>query len=94
MTIARRVRVFGRVQGVFFRQWTLDQARALGVSGWVRNVPDGTVEAHLAGDESAVATMTEAMRVGPSQAQVEDLSVEVTEPEDVSGFSVRPSPGN
>jgi acylphosphatase len=89
MTAGRRVRVFGRVQGVFFRQWAVNQARALGVSGWVRNAPDGTVEAHLAGDDGAVARMIQAMRRGPSQAQVEDLSVEVTEPEEVSGFSVR-----
>ena len=89
MTIARKVRVFGHVQGVFFRQWTLNQARALGVSGWVRNCPDGTVEAHVNGEEPAVARMIAAMHQGPSQARVEDVMVETIEPEDVSGFSVR-----
>ena len=89
MTIARKVRIFGRVQGVFFRQWAVNQARALGITGWVRNCPDGTVEAHVVGEEDAVAEMIAAMRQGPSQARVEDLTVDVVEPEDVSGFSVR-----
>lgn len=89
MTIARKVRVFGRVQGVFFRQWAVNQARALGVSGWVQNCPDGTVEAHVAGDEEAVARMIAAMHQGPSQARVEDVMVDNAEPEDLSGFSVK-----
>jgi acylphosphatase len=89
MTIARKIRIYGRVQGVFFRQWTVNQARALSVSGWVRNCPDGTVEAHVLGEEESVAKMIAAMREGPSQARVEDLTVEVIEPEDASGFSVR-----
>ena len=87
--IGRKIRVYGRVQGVFFRQWTVTQARAFGVSGWVRNAPDGTVEAHVTGEEEAVAKMIAAMHQGPSQARVEDLTVETIEPEDVSGFSVR-----
>ena len=87
--IARKVRIFGRVQGVFFRQWTVNQARALGVLGWVRNRPDGTVEAHVAGEEDAVAKMIAAMHLGPSQARVEDVTVENVDSEDLSGFSVR-----
>jgi acylphosphatase len=87
--IGRKVRIFGRVQGVFFRQWAVNQARALGISGWIRNAPDGSVEAHVAGNADAVATMIADMRTGPSQARVEDLTVEDVEPEDVQGFSVR-----
>src|SRR4051794_31539633 len=87
--IGRKVRVFGRVQGVFFRQWAVNQARALGVSGWVHNAPDGTVEARVIGEEDAVAKMIDGMRQGPSQARVEDLTVEAIEPEDIQGFSVR-----
>ena len=87
--VGRRVRIYGRMQGVFFRQWAVNQARALGVSGWVRNNADGSVEAHVTGEEAAVSQMIDAMRQGPSQARVEDMMVETVEPEDVSGFSVR-----
>ena len=87
--IARLIRVSGKVQGVWFRDWTILEAKAQGVSGWVRNCPDGTVEAHVLGEEDAVAKMLAAMHQGPSQARVEDFTVEVVEPEEVSGFSVR-----
>ena len=83
------VKIFGRVQGVFFRQWTINQARAFGVAGWVRNAPDGTVEAQVEGDEEGVSKMIDGMRRGPSQARVEDLTVESIEPEGISGFTVR-----
>jgi acylphosphatase len=87
--IARRVRVFGRVQGVFFRQATINQARPLGVNGWVRNAPDGSVEAHVQGDSAAVEQVIAWMRHGPSQARVEDVTVEEAEPENLTGFAVR-----
>ena len=87
--IGRKVRLYGRVQGVFFRQWTIHQARALGVNGWIHNAADGSVEAHLAGEESAVAQLVEKMRQGPPQAHVDDVTVEDVEPEPVKGFSVR-----
>jgi acylphosphatase len=48
--LAKHVRVTGRVQGVFYRAWAQGQARELGVSGWIRNCPDGSVEAHLGGE--------------------------------------------
>jgi len=87
--IARKVRVFGRVQGVFFRQGAVNQARSLGVDGWVHNARDGSVEAHIKGEPGAVEQMVQWMRQGPSQARVEDITVEQVEPEDVTGFSVR-----
>ena len=87
--VGRKVRIYGRVQGVFFRQWTVNQARALGVAGWVHNARDGSLEAHLAGPEAAVATLTERMRQGPAGARVDDVTIEDVEPEDVTGFSVR-----
>ena len=87
--VGRKVRLYGRVQGVFFRQWTVKQASALGVNGWVHNARDGSVEAHLAGDEAAVAKLIEHMRQGPAQARVDDVTVESVEPEPVEGFSVR-----
>ena len=89
MPAARKVRIYGRVQGVFFRQWTLGQARSLGVNGWVRNAPDGTVEALLIGDEQKLDRMIENLWQGPSQARVEDLVVEDVPPEEIEGFSVR-----
>ena len=87
--VARKVRLYGRVQGVFFRQWAVHQAREIGVVGWIRNLPDGSVEAHVAGDEDQVSQMIERLRQGPSGARVEDVAIDVTEPEEIDGFSVR-----
>jgi len=87
--IGRKVRLYGRVQGVFFRQWAVKQARSQGGNRWVHTAHDGSVEAHLAADENAVARMIEEMRRGPQQAHVEDLTIEEVEPEAVEGFSVR-----
>jgi acylphosphatase len=86
---ARRVRVTGRVQGVFFRAWTQQQARELGVSGWVRNAEDGSVEAHLEGDEAAVKALVRRLWEGAPSAEVEKVEVEETDPEELSGFQVR-----
>jgi acylphosphatase len=87
--VGRKVTLYGRVQGVFFRQWTVNQARSLGVAGWVHNAPDGSVQAHLEGDEAAVARLVEAMRRGPPQARVENLTVEDSAPQAIEGFSVK-----
>jgi acylphosphatase len=87
--IGRRVRVTGRVQGVFFRAWAQGEARELGVSGWIRNCADGSVEAHLDGEADDVARMIKRMRRGPSNAQVEDVSVEEAAPEEVGRFVLR-----
>lgn len=87
--IAKSVRVTGFVQGVFFRAWTKEQAEALGVSGWVRNHYDGSVEALVVGEESAVATMIEKMRRGPPGANVEQLTEEPVEELAGEGFAIR-----
>ena len=87
--IAKSVRVTGRVQGVFFRAWTREQAGALGVSGWVRNCPDGSVEALVAGEEASVAAMIERMRRGPPGAKVERLTEEAMEESASEGFAIR-----
>ena len=89
MTAARRVRVTGRVQGVFFRAWTRDEAKALGLTGWVRNDDDGSVEALLEGSEKAVAKMVELMGQGSSHARVDDVEVEEADPEGSGRFEVR-----
>jgi acylphosphatase len=86
--IARLVRVTGRVQGVFFRAWTKDQARELGLSGWVRNCGDGSVEAHVEGEESKVSELIARMRSGPPSARVEQLGCEEIPPKMLSGFEV------
>jgi acylphosphatase len=87
--IARRVVVHGRVQGVFFRDSTQREASSAGVAGWVRNRPDGTVEALFEGDEAAVERMLTFVREGPGHADVNDVDVHEVEPEGLSGFDVR-----
>ena len=89
MTVARRVRVTGRVQGVFFRAWTRDEAKALGLAGWVRNAADDSVEAFLEGSEAAVAKMIEMMGQGPSHARVDEVDVKESDPEGLGRFEVR-----
>jgi len=84
-----RVVVTGVVQGVFFRTETRDRARSLSVAGWIRNVPDGTVEAAFEGDDERVGSMVEWCRRGPSGASVENVEVEWIEPEGEAGFSIR-----
>jgi len=86
---ALRLKVHGRVQGVFYRDWTVATARELGVAGWVRNCSDGTVEAHLEGDDEAVQLMIERMRAGPPRARVERIDQEECEPEHLPGFDRR-----
>ena len=74
-----RARIFGRVQGVFFRNWTMDRARALGVRGWVRNRRDGSVELAAWGEDAAVEALIAACRAGPPAARVERIEVESAE---------------
>ena len=88
MNIARHVRVTGRVQGVFFRQWTCDRARELGVTGWVRNCDDGSVEAHVEGEEGAVGQLIEQIRQGPPAASVANLQVEKADPVGSASFDL------
>jgi len=80
--------VRGSVQGVFFRAETRDRARSLGLAGWVRNAPDGTVEAAFEGDDERVESMVEWCRRGPAGARVEDVGVAWVEPEGAEGFSI------
>ena len=87
--IARKVRVTGRVQGVFFRAWARDEARSLRVNGWVRNCSDGSVEAHVEGDETAVDELIRRMRHGPPHAKVVELEVSDVAAEGLERFEVR-----
>ena len=86
---ARHLIVHGRVQGVFYRDWTVDMARSLGLAGWVRNLPDGTVEAHVEGDAGAVERMLAAMQDGPPRAAVERIEARHIDSEGLAGFTRR-----
>jgi acylphosphatase len=88
----RRVRITasGTVQGVFFRAAASDEARRLGLTGWVRNTDNDQVEAEAQGDEQAVERFVEFCRAGPDQAQVDDLAVDDLDPvADEADFDVR-----
>ena len=86
--VRRRVVVRGRVQGVWFRESARRRATELGVGGWVRNAPDGAVEAELEGEAEAVDVLVAWFRHGPSGAQVESAEVEEQAPHGESGFRV------
>jgi acylphosphatase len=86
--IRRRVTAHGRVQGVFFRDSTREEAERRGVAGSVRNTGEGTVEAVFEGDEAAVDALVEFCRSGPGSADVERVDVEEEEPEGLEGFEV------
>lgn len=85
----RRVVVRGRVQGVFFRDTVRGEARARRVAGWVRNRPDGAVEAVFEGDPDAVEELVGLCRRGPPQATVEAVDTFDEPVEGIGGFSVR-----
>jgi len=87
--IRKRVIVHGHVQGVFFRDTTRRMAQSRGVSGWVRNNPDGTVEAAFEGLEDAVDAMVEFAREGPRGAMVEHVEVHDEAPEGLTAFRIR-----
>ena len=87
--VGRRFRVTGRVQGVFFRAWTKQQADELGVTGWVRNAADGSVEGLLIGGEEVVAQLTERLHGGPPSALVNNVEITVADVEALGRFEVR-----
>lgn len=82
------VSINGRVQGVSFRAWTCAEARQLGVTGWVRNEPDGSVTALIAGPEARIAAMLERLRRGPPGARVSNIVPREVELEEFAGFTI------
>lgn len=88
--IARRLVISGRVQGVGYRDWTVATARALGLDGWVRNRRDGGVEALVAGDATAIASLVAACRRGPPLARVDRIDSEPVALPAQIGFTRRP----
>lgn len=83
------VHVSGRVQGVFFRDAAHQEARRLGLGGWISNLPDGRVEAVFEGDPGGVGEMLRWCERGPEQASVQDVEVSYEEPQGAPGFEVR-----
>lgn len=83
-----RVIVDGVVQGVWFRQSTLEAATAAGVAGWVRNLPDGRVEAYFEGEPTAVANVVAWCRRGPTRAVVTLVEEHPEPPTGVEGFRI------
>ena len=81
--------VSGRVQGVSFRSWTDETAKSLGLNGWVRNLPDGRVEAMFEGETSKVRKMVELCKKGPAHAKVENVEVRKESISGLASFEVR-----
>lgn len=86
--IARHVRVTGKVQGVAFRAWTKSFADSEGISGWVRNDPEGSVSALVCGPEDAVERLLTAMWEGPGSAAVQDVQVSDATEATQTGFDI------
>ena len=86
---AHHLRIEGRVQGVGYRAWLVREARRLGLAGWVRNRPDGSVEAVVAGPEPAVQTLLTACRRGPLAARVDRIVEALTDLPEGEGFQQR-----
>ncbi|PZU06994.1 acylphosphatase [Sphingomonas sp.] len=90
--IARHLRITGKVQGVWYRAWFADQARALGLDGWVRNRADGSVEAVVRGPREMIDTIIARAREGSPASRVADVIVTDDAPaETLRGFEKRPT---
>lgn len=89
-SICRKVRIRGRVQGVCFRHHTQQQAGRLGITGWVRNLPDGSVEALICGPDNKLDKMESWLAEGPPTATVEETESSANQPDTAfSRFEIR-----
>ena len=88
---ARRFLVSGRAQGVFYRNWTVAEARALGLAGWVRNLRSGAVEILAQGPEEAIEALAGRCRRGPPAARVDEVRVGEADEEPLGSFEKRPT---
>jgi acylphosphatase len=88
---AKRLIIAGRVQGVGYRHWLIARAEAVGLSGWVRNRQDGTVEALIAGETAAVEDLVRQCRRGPRMAVVTSIEEELSEAPAEPGFRHLPT---
>ncbi len=89
MIRARRMQVTGRVQGVGYRAFVVEAARVEGLTGWVRNAPDGHVDVHAEGDAEALSRFEWRLWQGPPGARVDDVSTEDVLAESPDGFRIR-----
>ena len=89
--IGRKLRIHGEVQGVFYRGWSAESARALGLRGWVRNRTDGTVEMLVEGEAAAVDTFIARCRQGPPSARVDRIDEEPAVESAPDRFEKRPT---
>lgn len=89
--IARHLMIHGRVQGVWYRAWTVETARSLGLTGWVRNRTDGSVEAVVEGDESVITQFLALAHVGPTAAKVARIDATDTDVRAFATFEKRPT---
>lgn len=89
MTECRKFNVHGRVQGVFFRASTRQKAESLGLTGWVRNCADGSVETLACGSDDALDTFAAWLWEGPEQARVTRVDADTTNTEPPAGFEIR-----
>lgn len=85
----QRIFVSGRVQGVGYRDWTVRTAKALGLTGWVRNTREGRVEIFAEGEETAIGELVDACREGPRLARVEHVAAVPDTADPVKGFTKR-----
>ena len=89
MDVCKRCVVSGKVQGVFYRASAQEEARRLGLTGWVRNLPGGRVETLACGDPPAVDRYVQWLWKGPARAKVKQVEVNDAEAEPVNGFEIR-----
>jgi len=89
--IARIIRITGRVQGVMFRDWTVQAARAIGVSGWVRNRTDGSVEVYAAGEPALIDRLVDRLHEGSPASRVDRVDAWDAQMQPVDGFTQRPT---
>jgi acylphosphatase len=89
--VGRRLLISGRVQGVFYRGWAEQNARALGINGWVRNLRGGEVELLASGSEQAVDELIRRCRQGPPAAEVSTIEVSDSDEDAPAGFAQKPT---
>jgi acylphosphatase len=90
MAVAQTIRIDGRVQGVGFRWAAFSEAQRIGVSGWVRNLPDGAVQTFVQGERDRVEALVNWLRSGPPGADVECVMIEEAPIDpDADGFAIR-----